>query len=373
MNTINTMMRMMMTVTVMMMLIMSVCFDIESARPLSQDAVFGNTFDNVMKQILKKDPEEFFDYEVVAERWKAVEHIHADEKAKAAAALKVISGEEPAAMDTATPETGHTSVDMVSELRKPAVSFVHNSPQYWKALANLRVRSYVQLSPEPKTTQQVAKVAAEGNLKGLTGVEGKSCVLILMDADSLTDHARQVRRGPLPDDRVAKLVQGALSGRGAPQTGSNGEITMPLAQDILCFIDGRPSAPKPLYHTLCAVPNKTPVLKVVTIAFDDASMRARKKRVSSSGASYSRKAIMTLVSKTNLFPEIIPEKQFMEPYNGFNTSDVMGFVRAPAPSEVWQVARKAGPASQRSFGLASSLSQCQFGLASRRARSLGAR
>ena len=306
-----------------------------------QDAVFGSNYDNVLKQVLKKDPEEFFEYETVGERWKAVEHAHADEKAKAAAALAISVDEEESASTMATLEIA-SAVVKVSELHKPVQSFALNSPEYWRALANQRVRTYVQLCQEGKTTMGVSKTINDSNmLKNVHGIEHKTAVLIVLDIDNLADHIRPDRRASVADERIAKLIHGALGGRGAPQTGPAGEVTIPLAQDILCLIDSRPNNPKPLTHPLTVVPNKIPSLKSVTLAFDDASIRARKKRVSTSGSGYSRKATMTLASKTSLFPDTIPEKQFMEPYNGYNTSDILGFVRAPSVQEVWQVSRKA--------------------------------
>jgi len=288
-----------------------------------------------MKQLAKqKSPEDLMEYEPLPDRWKQVVHAIADAKAKAAAARKSEADVEV----QAEADVGVPAANELEELHKPAQAFKQNSEEYWKALANQRLRTYVQMVAEPKTQQQLQNIIQTSNMQGLNGVEGKTAVLILLDSELLAEHNRADRRPPLPEERLQKLLTGALGGRGAPPTGLHGEITLPISQDVLVLVDHRCNTAKPLNAALMSVPGKHPAVKTSTVVYDDASLRARRQRVSKTA--YTRKAAISFYSAKTLFPDTIPEKKFLEPYNGHNTGDIIGFVRAAQPSELWQVSRK---------------------------------
>lgn len=77
--------------------------------------------------------------------------------------------------------------------------------------------------------------------------------------------------------------------------------------------------------------------KELLLTFDDASMRNRKKRVRG-GSSYSCRSALHFFSPAPLVPSMVPEKAFQH-YSGFNSSDVLGFIHALQPSDMWHADR----------------------------------
>ena len=73
----------------------------------------------------------------------------------------------------------------------------------------------------------------------VTGEDGKSCVLILMDFDLLSEFATRSteRKVPVVEAHVRKMIHGALIGRGAQKTGET-EATRPAGQDVVVIHDG---------------------------------------------------------------------------------------------------------------------------------------
>ncbi|CAK9054669.1 Modification methylase NlaIV (M.NlaIV) (Cytosine-specific methyltransferase NlaIV) [Durusdinium trenchii] len=76
--------------------------------------------------------------------------------------------------------------------------------------------------------------------------------------------------------------------------------------------------------------------KEVIVAFDDESMRLRKKL---SRGCYSLRSTLLFYSKSPLIPDVVPEKQY-DSYGSWNTSDMVGFVKALGPSSLWHASRE---------------------------------
>ena len=79
--------------------------------------------------------------------------------------------------------------------------------------------------------------------------------------------------------------------------------------------------------------------KELLLTFHDESVRARKKLVRGSG-NYSLKSTVLLVTSAPLIPACIPERQY-KLFPCHNTSEVLGFIQACPPADLWHLGRTA--------------------------------
>lgn len=176
------------------------------------------------------------------------------------------------------PASEGTSDDPLADIRRPPQSYAENCPAYWKSFANIMVRTQCSFVAEPATKGHLAQAVQASTLSTVKGEEGRSCVLILMDVDLLGDHGQAATLGRatrVDASVVAKLVHGALLGRGAQRNHADkSEVTVPIDQDAVVIFE----APgRDVKHTVAstfkAAANKGTALdceqKISTVVFHE--------------------------------------------------------------------------------------------------------
>ena len=131
-------------------------------------------------------------------------------------------------------------------------------------------------------------------------------------------------------------------GRGG-QKNSAGECTVPAESEVvLCHISSDRSKMdcRSVFRPESARKDASPDAeeKEVIVAFDDESMRLRKKL---SRGCYSLRSTLLFYSKSPLIPDVVPEKQYDSYTVPGNTSDMtVGFIKALGPSSLWHASRE---------------------------------
>ena len=153
-----------------------------------------------------------------------------------------------------------------------------------------------------------------------------------------------LRRNP-PFDGLGDLrsfIQGIMLARGAQTKSDTGEATVPAATEVICFhTGGRPSVVTECRKIFRLLTSKSDGVdcceKLVSVVFNEETMRARKKRIRGSDA-YTCQTSLGIYSGRTLVPDVVPEKRRPH-YQGYNTGDVVGFVDALAMTEQWETSR----------------------------------
>ena len=79
-----------------------------------------------------------------------------------------------------------TATAVLTKARLAPTSFAQNSPDYWKAVANQTVRTYINLIPEPRTTEAVAAAIAQcASLKDLNVSVSSESLMIFLEPETL--------------------------------------------------------------------------------------------------------------------------------------------------------------------------------------------
>ena len=175
--------------------------------------------------------------------------------------------------------------------------------------------------------------------------DSKGPCLILLDYNLLGEthgpngQALLRKRFHPSEDLTRKLVQGALLGRGG-QRRDEDQCTVPCEGDIVLLHLGDKSK-KParaLFRLRAARPDASLDCeeREIIVAFQDESMRTRKKL---NRGSYSLQSSFLMYSESTLVPNQIPEKQYPH-HGGWNTSDLVGLVKASQPSDLWHTTRR---------------------------------
>ncbi len=147
-------------------------------------------------------------------------------------------------------------------------------------------------SPPRSSTCRVSQTF----VKDFTGEQGKSTVLIMLDVDALGEsmgpHGQpKLRRKTSIDMGVLrKLVHGAILGHHGQKKADTGEATVPAAGDLVVLYDGcRGKTVQKDLRSLFRLQssrndNIDCEVKLVTLVFNEESIRQRKQRVRGSEA-----------------------------------------------------------------------------------------
>ncbi len=312
----------------------------ERRHSLAEEVVFGRGFDNSLRVCAKGtgNPEEALEHSNIKEKWDiAVGKLH-DERVALQAATETI---EPTADHDAAPLE-----ETLTELRKGPSCFPQDSPNYWRSVANMFLRTYVSFVAEPSTPGHLATMVRQSSLQAIRGEDGKSSVLILLDIDLLQEPAnRPERKPPAHESLIRKLVHGALIGRGAPKQNDSDspEATVPVDQDVVVLHDGGRAHMKTALQSPFKLASSTSGAldaqeKQVTVVLNEESVRKRKKRVRGSEP-YSLKSTLYFMSSKLLVPDTVPEIADKK-YPGYNVGDVVGFVNQRPLANTWHLPPK---------------------------------
>ena len=231
-------------------------------------------------------------------------------------------------------------------VRKNPNHFPVNSTNYWRAVANATVRTYISLVPEPKTLDGVCQAVAQSNLKNIRGNSGETSVMVLVDLDLLGETMgpacqpnlrKQYQAQP---QLLSKLVHGAMVGRGSQKVNDEGQATAVVEGDLVMAHIGMGRSKKEVKALFALAGAKQQrmdsELKDSVITYNDESLRTRKKRVK---GSYSGHSVLVTAS-VNSLSQCVPEKTF-EFHSGSCWSDVVPNVKALPASELWHTTRLA--------------------------------
>ena len=315
---------------------------------MSQELVYGRAFDNSLKVLAKQSSgvDGILEYENIKEPWEAIKSQIANEVAERKA-LQAIDG----AAKVADACEVDASMD-VESLRAPPSAHSQSTPEYWQSVANQTVRTYITLFPEPKTAKALELALSQSSLKDCQAIPGSNSVVIWLDLDLLGEsmgpsQQPRLRKQFNPEPKlIRKLLHGAMLARGAMEHKScPGEATVPQEGDIVAIVcsskaklNDAKAALKPSTARSDAALDAED--KELLLTFHDESVRARKKLVRGSG-NYSLKSTVLMVTSAPLIPACIPERQY-KLFPCHNTSDVLGFIQACPPADLWHLGRTAG-------------------------------
>ena len=275
--------------------------------------VFGEKYNNSMRMAAKQGgtPETIFDHEAVKEAWQAIEHLLSNEeverKAAAAALTEVAEGGD---------EIEENSV--VSLLRQAPSNFVEKSEAFWKAVANTTVRTFITIIVEPKTPEGVRSALEQAAaIKDVKGLMGQTSVITYVDLDTLGEsqgpNAQKMLRkrfNPSPT-LLRKLVHSSTLARGSQKKSDQGEATCPAEGEVVLIHVSKDRSIKETRSLFRLASSKTDNIdceeKELLLAFDDASMRNRKKRVRG-GSSYSCRSVLHFFHSGKPGPEHGPRE-----------------------------------------------------------------
>ena len=303
---------------------------------LIQSLVYDKKYDNQMRMAAKQggSPEQVMEFSDVADAWAAVKAQLANEEIERKAAEKL----EGAGGD----ENDNEDAECVESMRKAPNNFPMNSGPYWRAVANQTLRTYITLAVEPKTQDMVTTAVETCPLKDLkAGPVFTHLDLGLLGESMGPDQQPRLRKRFNPDDNLLReLIHGAMVGRGG-QKNSAGECTVPAESEVVLrhiSSDRSKMDCRSVFRPESARKDASPDAeeKEVIVAFDDESMRLRKKL---SRGCYSLRSTLLFYSKSPLIPDVVPEKQY-DSYGSWNTSDMVGFVKALGPSSLWHASRE---------------------------------
>ena len=291
--------------------------------------MYGKVYDNQLRNAVRGGsvPEQFLEYSEIKEKWDAVAAQVANEDAERKAKTQV-SQEAEAEED----------VMSVQGLRKGPSHFALHSKKYWRAVANQTVRSYVTLIPEPKTTDGVSHAVSQSPLKDVQGN-----VVTWLDVNLLGESlgpgaAEGLRKKYVPtEDVTRKLVQGSLLGRGSQRL-EDGQATKPCEGELVVIhLGDRPrKEARALFKLRTARADAGPDCdeRVITLAFQDEAMRARKTKVR---GEYSLISALSVYTDAALASRI-PDRAY--PHHGGSTSaDLIALIKVLPSSELWHLAR----------------------------------
>eukprot|EP00435_Cladocopium_sp_Y103_P020629 s1684_g5.t1 len=293
--------------------------------------VYGRSHDHTLRQAAKQGTvEAVMEHENIREKWKKVEDQFSNEavekEALAKAAKAASDGEEE-------PE------EVV--IRKAPSSFALHSPAYWRAVANATVRTYIALTPEPRTQEAVTTAIAQGNLKGIQGNAGETSVITLLDLELLGEAQgpgcqpglRKQFSAPAP--LLSRLIYGSMVARGSQKVNDEGEAKAVVEGDLVMVHCGS-RGKKEIKAMFSGSKNQRAEseLKETIIVYTDESLRSRKKRVK---GGYSGHSQLVTASSAPL-AQVVPEKSY-DFHTGSCWSDVFSGVQALGASELWYASR----------------------------------
>ena len=194
---------------------------------LIEDLVFGVKFDNQLRKAAQTGSivENVFEFADVKEKWDEITAQLQDEDSERKAAQGL--GDETAR------ERRRIRLSVVI-LRKGPQNFAQNSVQYWRAVANQTVRTYIALVTEPRTQESVLRAVEQSHVQKVTSGN----VLTLLDlnllGESVGPGANELLRKRLnpSEDLFRKLVHGTMLARGA-QRKEDDQCTCPAEADFV--------------------------------------------------------------------------------------------------------------------------------------------
>ena len=296
-----------------------------------QEMIYAKTHDNTLRKAAKQGTvEAVMEHESIQEKWKKIENQLSNEAAEREALAK--AGQ--AASD------GEDEPEEVV-MRKAPNAFALHSPAYWRAVANATVRTYISLTPEPRTQEAVTTAIAQGNLKNIHGNPGESSVITLLDLELLGEaqgpgcQAGLRKQFSAPGPLLSRLLYGSMVARGAQKVNDEGEAKAVVEGDLLmvhCGTRGKKEI-KAMFNGSKNQKAESD-LKESIIVYTDESLRSRKKRVK---GGYSGHTYLLTASSAPL-AQVVPEKSY-DFHTGSCWSDVFSGVQALGASELWYASR----------------------------------
>ncbi len=301
---------------------------------------------------------EVLEYENISEAWQAVlADREKEDTERRAHEAEGTAGEEDEDVEKALTLRRHPCL---MDLRKPPTSFPEKSQLYWRSVANMTVRQHTEFIAEGETQTHVTTSIAQSAVNKATVEEGKSVLMIWLDLDCVGEgcgpHGQpRLRRRPNYNISILrKLLHGVLLARGGKKKSEDGEATTPAPCDIVAIHEGAKSIStrkdmRSLFRLRCARSDSIDAFeKSLLVVYKEESVRTRKRRVRGSEA-YSCASPLHMYSPATLIPDMLAEAQRQE-YEGFNTGDVIGRVRALQPNDLWLTTRMGGEGENRGRG-----------------------
>ena len=237
---------------------------------LIEDLVFGVKFDNQLRKaaLTGSIVENVFEFADVKEKWDEITAQLQNEDSE----RKVPQG---LAEEKSRETEDQTSVVI---LRKGPQNFAQNSIQYWRAVANQTVRTYIALVTEPRTQESVLRAVEQSHVQKVT----KGNVLILLDlnllGESMGPGANELLRKRFnpSEDLLRKLVHGAMLARSAQRKEDDQCTCLAEADFVFVHVGDRSKKDVRVLFKMRGARADSPVdaeEKEIQIAFSDDAMR----------------------------------------------------------------------------------------------------
>ena len=278
------------------------------------------------------------EHELIKEEWDKISSLIQDEENERKALQKMQDGKDEIDADAEKDDDG------LSQLRQKPTSFPQESPEYWRALANTTVRTYITLLQEAQTTETLRQSLEQTSLNDIQGTPGKDCVMVFLDPCQLGEamgpgcQPYLRKRFSAEPAHLRKLVHGCLLARGAQKRTEKNEATCPIEGDVFCLHAGFDRNVKdfgPLWRLESVSAGCDCESKEILLTYQDESIRGRKRRVK---GTYTCRSNLTLYSRNLLIPNTVPERTYKS--GGYNSADVISGIVALSPSDMWHTSRK---------------------------------
>lgn len=216
--------------------------------------MFSTGLQNAVRNVLGQKsaaPEDIMSNALFQSRWAEVTKMRGEEIIAEALNNRLAGAAINAEHDESVIQ--RDAVDLTAQARgsKGIERCAPDTKDYWDCFAAQNIRQYCKLIVEPKSGTALETDIAQSALNiDFRGEKHKSTILIILEADNLTENAlRPIERKPMPDQTVIqKLLQGVLKARGGTMAEDSTLCTAPAEQDIVMLCDGGRDACKSALH-----------------------------------------------------------------------------------------------------------------------------